>query len=83
VEVKGVSGKVNALAARGNNAFALIEGGQVLAWGLNSQGELATGSTMGPEPACGFEHHQVCSAKPVVAKLTDIKGRRRRRTGRA
>ncbi len=43
VAVSGLSG-VTAIAAGGSDSFALLSGGNVMAWGLNENGELGDGS---------------------------------------
>jgi alpha-tubulin suppressor-like RCC1 family protein len=71
-EVSGLSA-VSAITAGGNDGLALLEGGRLVAWGENLDGQLGTGSSTGPE-VCGAEATS-CSSKPVeVSKALGASG---------
>jgi hypothetical protein len=62
---------VTAIAAGGGHNLALLNNGTVVAWGLNSEGELGTGSAIGPDSCFAGDS---CSKTPVaVAGLTNVK----------
>lgn len=63
VEVSGL--EAVAIAAGGQNALALIEGGTAKAWGDNQYGKLGNGSSVGPEKCGGPFFPEECSRKPV------------------
>jgi alpha-tubulin suppressor-like RCC1 family protein len=63
---------VTAIAAGREHALALLRGGTVKAWGVNSSGQLGNGEEQGPE-RCGV-FATACSQRPVEAKLGDVKG---------
>jgi alpha-tubulin suppressor-like RCC1 family protein len=72
VEASGVSG-ASSIAAGEEHSFALLSSGVLMAWGRNADGQLGTGSSLGPE-ACGIEVTP-CSTKPLqVTALADVKG---------
>jgi hypothetical protein len=61
---------ISAVSAGGGHSLALVEG-TVRAWGLNGDGQLGDGTSIGPE-VCSFSP---CSTTPVqVSKLTNAKG---------
>ncbi len=69
---------VVAIAAGETEAYALLESGEVVAWGKNTAGQLGTGSTTGPEKCPeSFElgkEGKACSTKPVaVTELSGVK----------
>ena len=64
-EVKGLTAEATAIAAGGNFALALLQGGNVEAWGGNGGGQLGTGASTGPE-MCGELKNIACSVKPVA-----------------
>jgi alpha-tubulin suppressor-like RCC1 family protein len=66
VEVKLPMRSVSAVAAGGEFSLALLDGGTVLAWGENEEGELGDGTTTGPQ-TCGAEK-SACSATPVAVR---------------
>jgi hypothetical protein len=70
VAVSALSG-VTAISAGFAHNLALLETGEVKAWGYNSFGQLGNGSTTGPSK-CTFGLNQVaCATKPVaVSGLT-------------
>ncbi|MGH2831611.1 MAG: RCC1 domain-containing protein, partial [Solirubrobacteraceae bacterium] len=63
VAVSGLSG-VKAIAAWGDTSMALLEDGQVMAWGSNYFGELGDGTRAGPE-YCASNDQLPCSLVPV------------------
>jgi alpha-tubulin suppressor-like RCC1 family protein len=68
-----VIGGAAAIAAGGTHSLALLENGEVMAWGKNELGELGTGSNAGPEVCGAFATS--CSTKPVeVLKTAGAKG---------
>jgi alpha-tubulin suppressor-like RCC1 family protein len=72
VEVSGLSG-ISALSAGLTFSLALRGEGTLAAWGSNRDGQLGTGSSMGPE-VCSIEPTP-CSTKPVeVGGLAGAKG---------
>jgi alpha-tubulin suppressor-like RCC1 family protein len=64
VESKLPEATATAIAAGANHALVLLTGGTLKAWGLNSSGQLGTGSSTGPE-TCGSS---ACSKSPVSTK---------------
>jgi alpha-tubulin suppressor-like RCC1 family protein len=60
-----VSGLANviAIAAGGSHALALLNNGTVMAWGLNSDGQLGDGTSTGPTIFC--VNHAPCSPTPI------------------
>ncbi len=57
--------KAVAIAAGSNQGFALTSKGTLLAWGVNSLGELGDGTMSGPQKCS----HIACSRTPVKVKL--------------
>jgi alpha-tubulin suppressor-like RCC1 family protein len=51
VMISGLS-NVNAIAAGGDHALALLGNGTVMAWGLNGDGQLGDGTSTGPSTSC-------------------------------
>jgi alpha-tubulin suppressor-like RCC1 family protein len=51
VAVTGLT-NVTAIAAGGDHALALLSNGTVMAWGLNSDGQLGDGTSTGPSTSC-------------------------------
>jgi hypothetical protein len=73
VKVSGLS-DVKAISAGGDHQLALLGDGKVMAWGLNSAGELGDGTTEGPE-VCGYDDEtpRYCSRTPVsVVDLSNV-----------
>jgi alpha-tubulin suppressor-like RCC1 family protein len=70
---------VVAIAAGETEAYALLESGEVVAWGKNTSGQLGTGSFEGPEKCkeafeIGEKLGRPCSTKPVaVSELSGVK----------
>jgi alpha-tubulin suppressor-like RCC1 family protein len=63
--------EVTAIAAGGFHSLALLKNGTVVAWGLNTKGELGDGTAAGPEK-CRFGT-EACSRTPVpVGGLTEV-----------
>jgi alpha-tubulin suppressor-like RCC1 family protein len=58
--------KAVALAAGYGHSMAATAAGHVLAWGLNSDGQLGTGAFTGPD-TCSFS--EACSTTPIKANL--------------
>jgi RHS repeat-associated protein len=68
VSISGLS-EVTAIAAGAESAYALLKGGTVKAWGLNTGGQLGNGTFTGPESCSGF----ACSRSPVsVSGLSEV-----------
>lgn len=63
-EVPGLKEKVNAIAAGGGSDYALLEGGEVEAWGRNIDGEL--GVAWNPE--CEKNNSTAEACKPFICK---------------
>lgn len=61
VQTNNLSGNVTKVAAGGEHSLALLGNGAVMAWGLNSSGQLGDGTSSGPE-SCGG---RACSTTPV------------------
>jgi alpha-tubulin suppressor-like RCC1 family protein len=77
VAVEGLE-HVVAIAAGETEAYALLESGEVVAWGKNTSGQLGTGSIEGPEKCKESfelgEKGKACSTKPVaVSELSSVK----------
>ncbi len=60
--ISGLS-NVTAIAAGGAHALALLNNGTVMAWGLNSDGQLGDGTSTGPTIFC--VNHDPCSPAPT------------------
>ncbi len=77
VTVRGLSGVI-AISAGGEDGMALLRNGTVKSWGNNGEGELGTGTIIGPQTCdlgAGFgEGPYSCSSTPVaVAGLSGVK----------
>src|SRR5437763_967943 len=68
IPVGGLSGVV-AISVGDAHSLALLSNGTLMAWGMNSSGELGIGNTTGPD-MCGG---QACSTKPIpVPGLSNV-----------
>jgi IPT/TIG domain/Regulator of chromosome condensation (RCC1) repeat len=76
VSVGGLSGVI-AIAAGETFSLALLSNGTVMAWGDNGEGQLGTGTSVGPQSCTSAAGEEPCSTSPVVVaglRYTDVKG---------
>jgi alpha-tubulin suppressor-like RCC1 family protein len=70
VEVPGLS-HVKAIASGGASNFALLEDGELMAWGSNTKGQLGIGKAEHPEECETELGKQVCSTNPRAVVLPE------------